>query len=259
MSVTVRRVEHDAHLYGEVWADLYDDVFGNREDVEVVADAIEQLGGRGPVLEFGIGTGRIAFPVASRGIEVHGIDISARMLEKLKEKSDAAKIEAIQGDFTQVRLDRRFSLVLSAFSVMFMLASQDEQVRCFANAARHLESGGVFVVEAFVPDPGRWTQRQNLTVVRVERDFVDLNAGKLDPVRQEIVYARIFLRDSGVEVLPSRLRYAWPAELDLMAQLAGMRLRERWGGWRGEAFCADSPVHVSIYELDRSAPVAATI
>jgi SAM-dependent methyltransferase len=244
-----KRVKIDAQLYGELWAEFYDDIFGSRDSLDGVVTTLQGLSGSGRVLEFGVGTGRLALPLAARGVDVHGIDFSQPMLDKLHAKAGGAQVTTTLGDFTEIRVDGDFSLVLLAFSAIFMLDSQEQQVRCFANAARHLEKGGVFVVEAFVPDHSRWIRGQNISVVRVEKDLVDLNAGVHDRAAQEIVYARIFLRESGITLLPTRLRYAWPSELDLMARLAGMRLRERWSNWQGAEFTSESEHHISIYEL----------
>jgi SAM-dependent methyltransferase len=242
-------VDYDAESYGAVWADLYDEFFGDRDDLDVVVETLDRLAGNGRVLEFGIGTGRIAIPLAERGLGVHGVEISQPMVDKLRAKPGGAELAITVGDFTEVEVEGEFGLVLLAFSSIFLLESQEDQVRCVANAARHLGPGGVFVVEAFVPDPSRWTRGQNISVVRVEDDLVDLSAGLHDPVEQVIRFQRILLRESGLELLPNRIRYVWPSELDLMARLAGFRLRERWGGWRGEPFSAESGAHISIYEL----------
>ena len=242
-------VGYDAESYGAVWADLYDEFFGTRDDPDVVVTALERLAPNGRVLEFGIGTGRIAIPLSERGVKVHGVEISQPMVDRLRAKPGGGDLPVTVGDFTDVEIEGEFGLVLLAFSTIFLLESQEDQVRCFANAARHLGRGGVFVVEAFVPDPGRWTRGQNISVVRVEDDLVDLSAGLHDPVEQVIRFQRIIFSESGTQLLPNRIRYVWPSELDLLARLAGFRLRDRWSGWRGEPFSVESGSHVSIYEL----------
>jgi SAM-dependent methyltransferase len=241
-------VEYDPASYGDVWVDVYDELFAGRDDPDAIARVIEELTATPRVLEFGVGTGRIAIALAARNLEVHGIDISRPMIERLRAKPGGDKVATIVGDFTEAEVEGKFGLVLLAFSSIFLLASQEQQVRCFANAARHLDRGGVFVVEAFVPDHSRWSHGQNISVVRVEKDLVDVNAALHDPVEQVIRFQRVIFRESGTRLLPNRLRYAWPAELDLMARLAGLRLRDRWSGWCGEPFSAESGAHVSVYE-----------
>jgi SAM-dependent methyltransferase len=160
--------EHDGYSYGQSWANVYEDYYDNREDVEVVSAFLAKLAGTGRALEFGIGTGRVALPLADRGVEVYGIDNSKAMVRRLQEKPGGDKISVVVGDMASTRAEGTFSLVYVTFSSIFMLASQEEQVRCFANAARHLEEGGVVVVDSFVPDHSRWQRGQTSSITRLE-------------------------------------------------------------------------------------------
>jgi hypothetical protein len=152
------------------------------------------------------------------------------------------------GDFADVGVDGEYALIFVVFNTFFGLLTQEDQIRCFKNVASHLEQSGVFVVEAFVPDLSRYPRGQNVSAARVQEDRVMLDASRHDPVNQRIVSQHIMIGEAGVQLYPVHLRYAWPSELDLMAQLAGLRLRERWGGWKREPFTASSTSHVSIYE-----------
>jgi SAM-dependent methyltransferase len=231
--------------YGERAADLYDEWHRDLPGLDDCVERLAELAGPGPVLELGIGTGRVALPLVQRGLEVHGIDSSPAMLAKLRAKPGGDRVRTVVGDMAEVAVDASYSLVFAVFNTLFALMSQDQQVRCFANVAGRLAEGGVFVVEAFVPDPG---DGQAVRALRVTVDSVLLAVSRQDPVAQRIDAQQVLLGPRGVQLVPGVLRYAWPAELDLMARLAGLRLRERWGGWRREPFTADSPTHVSVYE-----------
>jgi SAM-dependent methyltransferase len=235
--------------YGEQVADLYDDWYGEYPDTGVAVERLAELAGPGPVLELGVGTGRLALPLAERGLEVHGIDASPAMLERLRAKAGGERIHVLVGDMADVAVEGSYALVFVAANTLFLLPSQEEQLRCFAKVAARLSAGGVFVVEVFVPDPARYRNDQQLGVTRVTVDSVLLTAGRHDPVRQRIDAQQIqFGPGAGFRLIPGVLRYAWPSELDLMARLAGLRLRERWGGWQREPFTAASTMHVSVYE-----------
>ena len=207
----------------------------------------------GVALELGIGTGRIALPLAERGVEVHGIDASEAIVAKMRAKPGGDAIPVTISDFSQFNLvedsqDKRFSLVYVVFNTLFQATSQEAQVQCFRSAAAHLTDDGVFVVEAFVPDPTRFTRGQIVSASRVESDLVSLEISRHDPVNQLVHSQHLFVSESGIKLYPVQVRYSWPSELDLMAQLAGMRLRERWGDWDGSPFTASSENHISIYE-----------
>jgi hypothetical protein len=238
---------YGAETYGERIAQRYDDLYGEL-DPEPAVEAIARLaGGRGPVLELAIGTGRIALPLTERGVEVHGVDVSDAMVARLRSKPGGGAIPVTMGNFADVPVEGRYGIVFIAFNTFFGLTTQDEQVRCFENVAAHLGENGFFAIEAFVPDMARFDRNQRVSAITVELDEVQLEASKYDPVVQRSTSQHVFLSPKGVELYPVVIRFAWPAELDLMARLAGLRLHERWGGWDGRPFTADSGHHVSIY------------
>ncbi len=234
--------------YGDRIADLYDRWAGGVFATADCVDRIAELAGAGRVLELGIGTGRVAVPLAQRGREVVGIDASGAMLEQLRGKYDGPLITTVLGDFADVDVEGEFSLILVAADTLFMLVSQDEQVRCFANAAARLAPDGVFVVEAFVPGATRYLQGHDTAVRSVTADSVLVGMATHDPVAQRLDAQQVLLGADGIRMIPGVLRYAWPAELDLMARLAGLRLRDRWSDWRGGRFTATSARHISVYE-----------
>ena len=240
--------EYEAETYGERIADAYDALYEGRWDTDGAVDLLAGLAGAGPVLELGIGTGRLALPLAARGVDVRGIDVSERMVAKLREKPGGEKIPVVIGDFAEVGIEGPFTLVYVAVNTFFGLLSQEEQVRCFRNVAARLTPGGAFVIEAFVPDPTRFSQGGNLETLRVETDVVTLVATRHDATNQTLDSQYVVLTEGGIRLYPAQLRYAWPSELDLMAQLAGLRLRERWASWQRAPFTASSTGHVSVYE-----------
>jgi SAM-dependent methyltransferase len=213
---------------------------------------LRTLGGSGPALELGIGTGRVALPLASSGVEVQGLDASERMVERLRTKPGGAEIPVTVGDFRSFELDTRFRLVYVVFNTFFGLLSQEDQIGCFERVARHLTPDGVFVIEAFVPDPSRYERGQRTSTVEVGIDHVELETSVHHPADQRVDAIHTVLRPDGARLYPVRLRYAWPSELDLMGRLAGLRLRERWGGWNQEPYSGEDK-HVSVYERDPEA------
>jgi SAM-dependent methyltransferase len=220
--------------------------------VDPVVDFLAGLAGDGAALELGIGTGRIALPLARRGVPVHGIDLSEAMVARLRAKPGSTRIGVTIGDFATTTVDRRFSLAYLVFNTIGNLTTQDEQVACFQNAAAHLEPGGCFVIEVGVP------QLQRLPPGETVRAFAlsDTHLGfdEYDVVSQGLVSHHYTVVDGRLELDSVPFRYVWPSELDLMARLAGMRLRERWGGWRREPFTSESTKHVSVWE--KPAPAA---
>jgi SAM-dependent methyltransferase len=243
----------DASAYGERWADVYDELFTSRFHAQVTpatVDLLAELGGAGPVLELAIGTGRVALPLAERGMAVHGIDASPAMVARLRAKPGGDAIPVTVGDFADVGVEGTFSLVFVVFNTFFALLTQDHQLRCFANVADHLDAGGVFVIEAFVPDLARFDRDQRVGVFDIGAESVHLDASRHDLATQRVSSRHLVLSEQGTRVLPVEIRYAWPSELDLMARLAGLRLRQRWGGWQKEPFTSSSPSHVSVYEKE---------
>jgi SAM-dependent methyltransferase len=236
----------DISTYGDRIADVYDEWHAELDPAEAVA-LLAELAGAGPVLELAIGTGRIALPLAERGVEVHGIDASEAMVAKLREKPGGDRIPVTMGDFADVDVEGRYSLVFVAFNTFFALLSQDDQVRCFENVAAHLADDGAFVMEAFVPDVTRFDRGQRVSVLNIEVDSVRIDVDRHDVIRQRVEAQQMIVSGSGIRLQPVQLRYAWPAELDLMARLAGLQLRSRWAGWKREEFTAASTRHVSLY------------
>ena len=239
----------DEGYFGAGVAARYDDASWSMFDpalVRATVDMLAELAGDGAALEFAIGTGRIALPLAERGVHVVGIDNSQAMLARLREKPGAERVEALVGDMAAMRVEGEFSLVYLVFNTIFNLVTQDGQVECFENAAAHLPSGGRFVIEARVPELQRLPLGQ--TVLPWRADPSGTSYYVYDVVTQRLSGQHYRFSDGAVEASPTEMRYAWPAELDLMARLAGMRLTDRWGGWVREPFTALSPAHVSVYE-----------
>jgi len=243
--------EYGAETYGDRIAEVYDDVVAEMGlDTEGTVAFLAERAGGGPVLELAIGTGRIAIPLRARGLEIHGIDASEAMVAKLRGKPGGAGIPVTFGDFADVGVEDRYTLVFVVFNTLWALLTQEEQVRCVRGVAEHLTEDGLFVVEAFVPDPGRFDRGQRVNVRSIATRRVSLEASMHDPVTQRVSAQQISLEEGGgIRMYPVEIRYVWPSELDLMARLAGMRLRERWGGWHGEPFTGDGR-HVSVYELE---------
>jgi SAM-dependent methyltransferase len=238
---------YEASTYGDRAAERYDELYADMDPAEAVEALVRLAGGRGPVLELAIGTGRIALPLAERGLEVHGVDASEAMVARLRAKPGGDRIPVTMGDFADVPVEGRFAVVFVAFNTFFALQSQEEQVRCFENVAAHLADDGVFALEAFVPDVARFDRGQRVGAIKVELDEVQFELSRYDPVDQRVTSQHVFLGPRGTELTPVVIRFAWPAELDLMARLAGLRLRERWGGWDGRPFKDQSERHVSVY------------
>jgi hypothetical protein len=228
-------------------ADSYDDSV-NRGDEAATVALLEKLARGGPALELAIGTGRIALPLSERGIRVDGIDFSAAMVSKLKSKPGADKIGVTMGNFADVAVPDSYRLIYVVFNTLFNLLTQNEQVRCFENVAAHLTDDGVFVIEGEVPS--NWyglRNNQYVDLETVEVGRVRLDVARYDPVKQLLEETHVVLSGSGIRLNPIVTRYAWPSELDLMARIAGLQLRDRWGGWSQEPFTGTSKNCVSVY------------
>lgn len=247
-----RAVEgYDAATFGERIADYYDDWVGTLPlDTEAALDFLAGLAKGGRVLELGIGTGRLAIPLLERGIEVEGIDASPSMVAKLRAKPGGERIPVAIGDFADVAVDGPFALAFVVFNTFFGLLTQHDQARCFRNVAGRLDPGGAFVIEAFVPDLSRFDRGQRVEVRGVEPDRVMLNVSIHDPENQRVSSQGVLITEERIRLYPVEIRYAYPSELDLMATMAGLRLRERWADWRRREFTASSVGHVSIYVRD---------
>jgi SAM-dependent methyltransferase len=245
-----------AQSYGESFADVYDEWYGDVSDVEGTVATVVALAGGGPVLELGIGTGRLALPLAARGLEVHGIDASPSMVARLRAKPGGEDISVTISDFADVQPDgpTAYRVVLAAYNTLFNLTTAEAQRRCFVNAARRLVSGGAFVVEAFVPSAEPDETEGQVTPSVIESERVVLQVTRRHPRSQTVEGSTISISEGGVRLRPWHIRYARPAELDAMASAAGLVLASRDAGWRGEPFHSDSSRHVSVYRLAGPSP-----
>jgi SAM-dependent methyltransferase len=245
--------EYDVGTYGERVAGVYDEWYGGGDPgppSETITFLEERAGG-GPALELGIGTGRVALPLQEAGVEVHGIDASPAMVAKLREKPGGERIPVTMGDFADFSLDPRFRVIYVVFNTFFGLLTQDAQISCLRAVARHLTEDGAFVTELFVPDLSRFDRGQRVAASDVGTDEVRLDVTQSDPIAQTSTSQHVLIREEGVRLFPVRIRFAYLAELDLMARVAGLRLRERFGDWDRTPFGPSSQKHVSVYELDR--------
>ena len=232
--------------FGEDVAEMDRDV--QRGDEIAAVAFLEQLAGRGPVLELGIGAGRIALPLAARGVRVDGVDLSPAMVAQLRAKPGGDEISVTVGDFADVPAPGAYCLIFVVWNTLFNLLTQEDQVRCFENVAAHLGDDGSFVVEAYVPASlYRLRNDQYVDAEAVQVDEVRLDVLRHDAATQMLEESHVSLSRTGVHLNPVVQRYAWPSELDLMARIAGLRLQGRWGGWAREPFSSSSNAHVSVY------------
>lgn len=238
---------YTAATYGDRIAGIYDELYGGLE-IDAPVQVLADLAAGGPALELGIGTGRIALPLVGRGVEVHGIDASPAMVAELRTRPGGYDIPVTFGSFGDSLPAGPYRLIYAVFNTFFALLTQEEQVNCFRLAAQRLLPGGCFLLRCFQPDMGRFYRGQEMVTERVELDRVQLAAGVIDVAEQRVNSQHIQISSDGIRLYPVALRYAWPAELDLMARLAGLRLRSRWGDWTGAPFTGESGYHVSIYE-----------
>jgi SAM-dependent methyltransferase len=241
--------QYGPDTYGRYIADYYDEHHATFPWLEPTA-AVEFLAtwaGRGPALELGIGTGRVGIPLAERGVEVHGIDASPEMVERLREKPGGERVTIFMGDFADVDADPPYRVVYAAFNTFFALTTQEAQVQCFRNVREALADTGVFVIEACVPYPWRFIRGQRVGIWGMDLESIDIEATLYDPVAQLLRTQHIVLSNGEIRVMPRLFREVWPAEFDLMAQLADLRLLERWGEWDRRPFDTGSIVHISVY------------
>lgn len=240
---------HDDGYFDERIASRYDESAAEMFDPAVVVPAVDflvELAGRGRALELGIGTGRIALPLAQRGVPVQGIDLSRAMVARLRAKPGGEDIAVTIGDFATTRVDGSFSVAYVVFNTIMNLTTQAAQVECFRNAAAHLEPGGCFVIEVGVPGLRRLPPGDTIHAFHVSETRWGFD--EYDVATQGLTSHHFELVDGRLERFSAPFRYVWPSELDLMAELAGMRLRERWDGWKREPFTSDSRNHVSVWE-----------
>jgi SAM-dependent methyltransferase len=233
--------ERIAQLFDRLWADLFDPAV-----VDPAVDFLVDLAGTGAALELGIGTGRIALPLSRRGVRVHGIELSPHMVARLRAKPGADRIGVTIGDFASTTVNQRFTLAYLVRNTITNLTTQAEQVDCFRNVAAHLEPGGCFVIEVYIPELQRLPPGE--TIHTFAKTPTHLGFEEYDIAAQIAVSHHYWMIDGRIETFSSPHRYLWPSELDLMAQIAGMSLRERWSGWDREPFASDSRGHVSVWE-----------
>lgn len=247
-SLTILGVDDDGY-FGEDVASRYDESAGEEFEPDGIAGTVDFLAeraGDGGALELGIGTGRIAVPLAERGVLVHGIDVSSAMVARLRAKPGGHRIGVTIGDFATTRVDGSFSLAYLVFNTIMNLTTQAAQVACFRNAAAHLQPGGCFVIEVGVPDLQRLPPGETHRVFQASENQWGID--EYDIANQGLTSHHVRPVNGRLEAMSIPFRYVWPAELDLMARLAGMRLRERWGGWRQEPFTSESRKHLSVWQ-----------
>ena len=233
--------EHRAERYDEDSADMFEPAV-----LDPAVDFLADLAGEGGALELGIGTGRIALPLSQRGVRVHGIELSPAMAARLEAKPGASDIGVTIGDFATTRAGRTFSLAYLVYNTITNLTTQEDQVACFRNVAAQLEPGGCFVIEVFIPELQRLPPGETVRAFTVTPTWLGFD--EYDIATQICVSHHYWAVDGELEVFSAPYRYVWPSELDLMARLAGMALRERWGGWQREPYTSDSTTHVSVWE-----------
>jgi SAM-dependent methyltransferase len=224
------------------------DTADTRGDEDQTVAFLAGLAGHAPALEFAVGTGRIALPLARTGVRVDGIEQSQDMVDRMREKHAGDTIAVTIGDMSRVTTGRKYGLVFLVYNTIGNLLTQDDQIRCFENAARHLDRDGVFVLECAVPAAPQRPYRQYVDAEQITAAGVMLEVCQYDPVTQILDKSHVRITADGNVLTPISLRLAWPPEFDLMARIAGLRLRDRWGGWNGEPYTAASWRHVSVYE-----------
>ena len=238
-----------AQRYDAAHASMY-----KPEVIEPTVAALKALGNGGKVLEFAIGTGRVALPLQAAGVEVHGIELSRAMVAQMRDKAGGATLPVTMGSMTDINLGQQFSLVYLVYNTITNLLTQDEQVECFINGARHLQPSGKFLIEVGVPTvasainqtANHSANSTTLSVFDLSPEHVGID--EYDAVNQILVSHHIWFDGDNTERFDSAHRYAWPAEYDLMARIAGLKLAHRWGDWDGAPFTSDSPKHISVWQ-----------
>jgi hypothetical protein len=239
----------DPSEYGRHIAEVYDELHADLSPDAAVA-AIAGYADGGAVLEFGIGTGRIALPLTASGLRVEGIDGSPEMVGRLRANPGGSSLRVEIGDFSTTTMDRQYAVVVLAYNTINALPSQEAQVQTFRNAAAHLQPSGVFLVENWVPDVAAFHRGRTVRAHELAEGRVLIEVAELHPAEQRMSATRLAFTAGGVRLLPLNHRYVWPAELDLMARLAGLHLEERWQDWDGTRFTDDSSTYVAVYRKD---------
>lgn len=243
--------EYGPKTFGKLYADRYDSLYDDTmmEETRLSVETLAKLAKGGKVLEFAIGTGRVALPLAELGLSVHGLEASEEMVGRLREKPGGEAIPVTIGDMSETRVDDTFDLIYLVFNTIFNLTTQEAQMRCLQNAERHLNPDGVFVIETVVPDFSEYVdgQRTRMRGSWAKMDSARFEMAIHDRVAQTITFQRIIISEDGTKMNPHFMRYVWPSELDLMAKLAGLELKERWAWWDRSTFTSISKSHVSVY------------
>ncbi|MEU4663790.1 class I SAM-dependent methyltransferase [Micromonospora chalcea] len=235
----------DPGLFGRLWADTYDGP-GNPDPAPAV-DFLAPLAEGGPVLELAVGTGRVALPLAARGLTVEGVEASPEMVAHLRAKPGGADMPVTIGDMADVPVAGPYHLVFLVFNTLFNLVSEERQAACFRNVARVLAPGGAFVIETFVPDPADFDRDEQVQVREVTEDSATIRVHRYDRAAQTFVRQTVTFDASGVHLKPFAMRYAWPEQVDELAKRAGLRLTERYADWDRSPFDAGSRSHISVY------------
>lgn len=235
----------DPGLFGRLWAATYDGP-GNPDPAPAV-DFLAPLAEGGPVLELAVGTGRVALPLAARGLAVEGVEASPEMVAHLRAKPGGADMPVTIGDMADVPVAGPYRLVFLVFNTLFNLVSEERQAACFRNVARVLAPGGAFVIETFVPDPADFDRDEQVQVREVTEDSATIRLHRYDRAAQTFVRQTVTFDASGVHLKPFAMRYAWPEQIDELAERAGLRLTERYADWDRTPFEADSRAHISVY------------
>ncbi|MFD6714074.1 methyltransferase [Micromonospora sp. TSRI0369] len=235
----------DPGLFGRLWADTYDGP-GNPDPAPAV-DFLAPLADGGPVLELAVGTGRVALPLAARGLTVEGVEASPEMVAHLRAKPGGADLPVTIGDMADVPVTGPYRLVFLVFNTLFNLVSEERQAACFRNVARVLAPGGAFVIETFVPDPADFDRDEQIQVREVTEDSATIRLHRYDRAAQTFVRQTVTFDASGVHLKPFAMRYAWPEQVDELAERAGLQLTERYADWDRSPFDADSRSHISVY------------
>ncbi|MCO1617619.1 MULTISPECIES: class I SAM-dependent methyltransferase [Micromonospora] len=235
----------DPGLFGRLWAATYDGP-GNPDPAPAV-DFLAPLAEGGPVLELAVGTGRVALPLAARGIAVEGVEASPEMVAHLRAKPGGADMPVTVGDMADVPVAGPYRLVFLVFNTLFNLVSEERQAACFRNVARVLAPGGAFVIETFVPDPADFDRDEQVQVREVTEDSATIRMHRYDRAAQTFVRQTVTFDADGVHLKPFAMRYAWPEQIDELAERAGLRLTERYADWDRSPFDADSRSHISVY------------
>ena len=244
------RILTDATTYGRHWADIYESFVGALDPTAAV-NFLSAVAGAGPVLELGIGSGRVGLPLRATGVDVHGIDASEDMVALLRAKPDGHRVPVTIGDYANLELPQQYTLIYGVYNAVLLLTTRAGQVSCFQHVARHLRDDGRFVIEAEIPDFTGFVANGRFRVAGMSDDHVELRVTSHRPSEQLLISQHIWISSHGIQLRPGALRYATPSELDLMATNAGLELESRFGGWQRQPFNDRSGAHVSVYRAAR--------